>query len=106
MPRQVRRRYVAVKVDSEQNIDERDVIAAVYDSLLDLFGEYGASIAELVFIDYDPKTNYAILRCNHKALEMVKASIVAVKEMGGKKTATQIINVSGTIKALRKRLTT
>lgn len=96
---------MAVKIDSEQNIERRDLFNAVFTSLLRLFGEYGASLAELTLIDFDSKSNYAIFRCTHKALEMVKASVVAVREINRKNVAAQIVYVSGTLKALRKRLT-
>lgn len=100
----MRRRYIAVEVNCEQNIDWRDILDAVYNSLLRLFGEYGASLAELALIDYDPKVNHAIFRCTRKALDMVKASIVAVREIYRNEAAIQILHVSGTLKALKKRL--
>lgn len=102
----MRHRYIAVKVDIEQNVDRRDLISAVSASLLKLFGEYGSSLAELSLVDLDPEGKYAIFRCTHRTLEIVKASIVALGEINGKKAATQVINVSGTLKALRKRLLT
>jgi len=100
----LRRRYIAVKIDVKQNIEGKELINAVSNSLLSLFGEYGASLAELTLIEHDPDANYAIFRCNHKALEMAKASIIAVREINRKKAATQIIYVSGTIKALKKKV--
>ena len=104
MRRLLRRRYIGAKVDSESEVDGKRLADAVYDSILRLFGEYGASFAELALIDYYPDRKCAVFKCTHKALDMVKASIVAVKEVDGKKAATQIIYVSGTLKALRKRL--
>lgn len=105
MSQRLRRRYIAVKVNTEQHLDRKDVFHAVFNSLLKLFGEYGASLAELVLIDYDEKNSVAIFRCVHKALEMVKASIIAVTAINGNNAAIQILCVSGTIKALRKKLT-
>lgn len=101
----MRHRYVSVKIDSEQDIDRWDLLNAVSNSLLMLFGEYGASLSELALIDYDPKSNHGIFRCAHKALEMVKASVAAVTETNRKKAALQIVYVSGTLKALRKKST-
>lgn len=102
----MRRRYIAVKIDIEGNVERTDLINAVSSSLLRLFGEYGASLAELTLIDFDPQVNCATFRCSHKTLEMVKSSIIALGEIKGKKAATQIVYVSGTLKALRKRLVT
>ena len=105
MPRLLRRRYIGVKVDSEWELYRKSLADAVYDSLLRLFGEFGASLAGLALIDYHPETKCAVFKCTHKALDMVKASIIAVKDVDGKNVAIQIVYVSGTLKALRKRLT-
>lgn len=78
---------------------------AVSVSLLKLFGEYGASQAELAFIEYNPELRCLILRCSHKALDMVKASIAVVTNIRGEKAALHILYVSGTLRALRKRIT-
>lgn len=103
MPKLLRRRYIGVKADSEWEVDRKSLADAVHNSLLRLFGECGASSAGLALIDYYPDRKCAVFKCAHKALDMVKVSIVAVKEMNGKKVATQIVYVSGTLKALRKR---
>lgn len=95
-----------MKIDIEGNVERTDLINAVSSSLLKLFGEFGASLAELTLVDFDPQVNCATFRCSHKTLEMVKSSIIALGEIKGKKAATQIVYVSGTLKALRKRLVT
>jgi len=100
----VRRRYIAVEIDSDRMFDERDVRNAVLDSALRLFGEYGASRSELALIEYDQEGKQAILRCTHKALDLVKASIVAMTEISGEKATVHIILVSGTLKSLRRKI--
>ena len=105
MPRRlVRRRYIGVKVESQGTFEGRSLAAALSGSLVKLFGEYGASLADFRLVDYQPESNCAILRCSHKVLDMVRASIVALKDVDGEKTALRIVCVSGTLKALRKRL--
>lgn len=100
----MRRRYTAVKIDSERTFDERDFYDAVWTSILRLFGEYGASQTELTLIEYDQETNQAILRCSHKALDLVKASIVAVTEIENESATLHIVLVSGTLKSLRSKI--
>jgi RNase P/RNase MRP subunit POP5 len=100
----VRRRYIAVKIDSDRTFSERDVYHAVWNSILRLFGEYGASHTELTLIEYDPKRNQAVLRCSHKALDLVKASIVALTEIDDEEAAAHIMLVSGTLKSLRRKI--
>jgi RNase P/RNase MRP subunit POP5 len=99
-----RRRYIAVKIDGGETFDERDIHYAVWTSILRLFGEYGASQTELTLMEFDMKRKQVILRCSHKALDLVKASIVAVTEIANEKVATHILSVSGTLKSLRRRI--
>ena len=104
MPRLVRRRYIGVRVESQRELEGRGLAAALSGSLVRLFGEYGASLADLRLVDYQPESRCAIFRCNHRAVEMVRASIAALRDVDGEKTALRVVYVSGTLKALRKRL--
>ncbi len=88
---------------SEQLLNEKDVIHAIWSAILKLFGEHGASQVNLALIEHDPQKSYAVVRCLHKALEMVKASIASITEINGKPAAIHIVGVSGTLKALRKK---
>lgn len=88
---------------SEQPLNEKDVIHAIWSAILKLFGEHGASQVNLTLIEHDPQKSYAVVRCLHKALEMVKASIASITEINGKPAAVHIVGVSGTLKALRKK---
>ena len=76
----------------------------VWDAIIQLFGEHGASQTDLALIKYNPERNCAIVRCSHKALELVKASIASITEINGKPAAIHIQRVSGTLKALRKKV--
>ena len=100
----MRRRYIAVRIDSDRTSEERDIYDAVWTSILRLFGEYGASQTELTLVDYDQETKQAILRCSHKALSLVEASIVAVTEMDNEKATIHIVLVSGTLRSLRRKI--
>jgi len=101
--RRVRRRYLALKIMGEQFIEKEDLIRALWDAVLQLFGEYGASCVNLSLIGYEAEGNYAILRCSHGALDMVRASIASMTEIKGKPVAIHVLGVSGTLKSLRKK---
>ena len=47
----MRRRYLALKIECTQKIDEEDLKTAVWNAVSRLFGEYGASRAGLVLIE-------------------------------------------------------
>jgi ribonuclease P/MRP protein subunit POP5 len=103
VPKLVRRRYLALRVVSEQRVTERAVMDAVWNAVLELFGEYGASQTNVSLIEYEPQRNYAVVRCSHTALERVRASVASVTEIDGKPAVIHVIGVSGTLKALRKK---
>jgi ribonuclease P/MRP protein subunit POP5 len=88
---------------SEQLLNEKDVIDAIWSAILKLFGEYGASQVNLALIEYNPQKSHAVVRCLHKALEIVKASIASITEINGKPVAVHIVGISGTLKTLRKK---
>jgi len=100
----VRRRYIAVKIDSDQAPKKEDVYGTIWNSLLRLFGEYGASQTDLRLIEYDSENRQAVLRCFHDALPLVKAAIPCVTRIGGRTASIHIQLVSGTIKSLKRKL--
>ena len=106
MSKRVRRRYLALRVVSEQHLDERDVMDAVWKAVFELFGEYGASRTNVSLMEYDPQRNYAVVRCSHTALERVRASIASITDIDGKPAVIRVIGVSGTLRALRKKALT
>ena len=103
MARRERRRYLALKVKSEEPLNGRTVVDAVEASVQRLFGEYGASQANLKLIEYVPQNNQLVIRCSHKTLEKVRAAVTSTIEINGKIATIHVIGVSGTIKALSKK---
>jgi len=100
----VRWRYLALRVLSPQPVPRGDLTDAVWDAVLRLFGEHGASRANLGLVEHDPDGNRAVLRCPHTALDMVRASLASITEIRGKPVAIHVVGVSGTLKSLRERL--
>ncbi len=99
----MRRRYLALQIVSEEPVPRRDLTDAVWDSVLRLFGEHGASQADLNLIEHNPERNRAVLRCPHNALNMVRASLASVTKINEKPAAIHVVAVSGTLKSLRER---
>lgn len=99
-----RRRYLLLKVDCEEPPNEKDFLSALRSSVIRLFGEYGASQTEIFLIEYDPEMRYAIVRCSHKSLPIVRASIAAVTRIADKNASLHVLLVSGTLRALRRRM--
>jgi len=100
-----RRRYLWIAVRGDTSFAYNDVAEAIQRSLLNLFGVEGLSLAEPKLIDFDEGVQSGILRCNHLRLENVRASLAHVTSIEGSTAAIHVINVSGTIKALKKKTT-
>jgi ribonuclease P/MRP protein subunit POP5 len=94
---------LALKVVYEQPPDEDAVFDAVYASVQRVFGEYGASQADIKPIKYLPEKSQYIIRCSHLMLERVRAAIASIVEIKGIKAAIHVVGVSGTLKALFKK---
>lgn len=104
MLERIRRRYLLLKLDCEKPFSKKDFLSALRSSIIRLFGEYGASQTEIFLIEYNSETKYAIIRCSHKSLTMLRASIASITKIAGKPVVIHVLLVSGTLKALRKRM--
>jgi RNase P/RNase MRP subunit POP5 len=99
-----KRRYLALQLDVDCVPSDRDFLDAVWASMTKLYGEVGASLAGLALISYDCEGKMAVLRANLVAADNVRAAIAAMTTLGGKAAAVHVLAVSGTIRALHKRL--
>jgi RNase P/RNase MRP subunit POP5 len=100
----IRRRYLALEIDSDGLLDSREFMDAVWGAVLKLYGEYGASRAGLVLIDYDMEKRFAVIRTMHTTVDMVRTALASMTKIGNKPVAVHVLTVSGTIKALYKKV--
>ena len=103
MIKREKRRYLALEVVSEQPLNEQTLLDAVQASVHRLFGEYGASKANVKLIKIVPEKRQLVIRCSHMMLERVRAAIASTIELDGKTVAIHVVGVSGTLKALSKK---
>jgi len=100
----VRRRYIAVQLETALKVTQREFMESVWSAVTKFFGEYGASQTELALIDYDMEKAFAILRTRHTAVSMVRVALASITKIGDKPAAVHVLVVSGTLKALRKKV--
>jgi len=101
----VRKRYLALKVECEEAVDQRAVSDAVWNTVLRLFGEVGVSQAGLYLVRFDKERSYVVLRCSHKALPMVRAAVASMTKIDNQPAAIHVLRVSGSLKTLSKKVT-
>ncbi|MBS7632185.1 Rpp14/Pop5 family protein [Candidatus Bathyarchaeota archaeon] len=104
MLKKVKRRYLALSIDSQESFSSDEFINVVWLAVQKLFGEYGASQTGLRLIDYDAGSRFAVIRVSHAAVEQVRAALAAVTEIRRKPAAIHVTTISGTLKALYRRI--
>ena len=98
--KRVKRRYLALQVDSEGAPSQRELMDAVWGSVAKLYGEVGASLTGLVLVDFDVERRLAVVRVSLAAVGLVRASLASIVSVGGRDAAVHVVAVSGTLKAL------
>jgi RNase P/RNase MRP subunit POP5 len=100
----VKRRYLALKIDSTGSPSTEELINTVWTAITRLYGEYGASRAGFVLIQHDVDRKLSIVRVNNAAVDAVRTAIASITQMGDKPAAMHVLAVSGTMKALGNSL--
>ncbi|MBS7643394.1 ribonuclease P [Candidatus Bathyarchaeota archaeon] len=101
-----RPRYLAFRVIAEKPVSQLEVFNAILRAVLSLHGEYGLASANIHLIDFDSEKNSGIIKCNHKAVPLLRSSIVTITQIAGKPAIVSATRVSGTVKRLRQKLST
>ncbi|MEM3704294.1 MAG: Rpp14/Pop5 family protein [Candidatus Bathyarchaeia archaeon] len=104
MKARIRRRYLALKIDSEEKISQKELMDAIWEAVLRLYGEYGASKTSLTLIEYDAEENLAIIRAAHTEIENIRAAVATITEVAAKPAAVHILTGSGILKKLRRKM--
>ena len=99
----IRRRYLAFKVEGE-TVKRRDLEEAIKGSVERLYGLNGLWKLEPTLIEFDEHQRIGIVRCNHRWLPWMRAALTAITEVEGSQVALYVLGVSGTLKALRRKL--
>jgi len=77
----------------------KEFMDAIWSAVSKLYGEYGASL-----ISYDMEKRLAVIRVAHTAVGMVRTALASITEIGDKPAAIHVIRVSGTLKALYRKM--
>lgn len=99
-----KKRYVAFEIVSESQHDSKSVKNAIWDAILDLFGEYGGSIINAHIIEEKYEKNKGIIKCSHTSIDWLIASLCIVRNVGGKPATIRSVGVSSTIEKAKSFL--
>ncbi|MBI2508052.1 hypothetical protein HYV89_03810 [Candidatus Woesearchaeota archaeon] len=92
-----RKRYIAFEIDSEHAFDKSNVIKAVDTSCRNFLGEYGYGKAGVMLVDNAVSSNgkRGVVRVNSKYADLVKVSLMMIKEINNNKVALRNVKTSG-----------
>ncbi|MHA1238715.1 MAG: Rpp14/Pop5 family protein [Candidatus Odinarchaeia archaeon] len=98
-----RRRYLAFKIWGAPSLTKESLIKSVWSSLINLFGDYGASKVSFWVINFDPEKRTGLFQCTNKSVNHLKAAIAMITSINGEPLIIQSLGVSGTIKAATRK---
>jgi RNase P/RNase MRP subunit POP5 len=99
-----KRRYLKLKIECNKPHDETAVMDAIHVSVKRLFGEQGASKANIRLIKGLSEKECLVIRCSHFMLQQVRAAVASTVKINGTESAIHVLAVSGTLKALSKKI--
>jgi RNase P/RNase MRP subunit POP5 len=98
--RRVKRRYLALQLESAGVPSEREFMDAIWGSVTRLYGEVGASLTGLSLINFDAERGVYVVKCLLASLPQVRSSVTSVTVVAGAAASVHVLAVSGTLKAL------
>lgn len=107
-----RRRYLLFEVLGERELDKRELMKEIWNSMYSLYGDVGASESKLWLISYRENESHnegeatcgmGVLRCAHDKVEEVRASLACIHSVNGARVGIRVIRTSGSIKGASKR---
>jgi RNase P/RNase MRP subunit POP5 len=102
--KRTKRRYLALQLEVEDVPSEREIMDAFWVSITKLYGEVGASLTGLALMNFDAERKIVVIRTSLESLLLVRASLAAIVNFGGKNVSVHVLAVSGTLKALYENI--
>jgi RNase P/RNase MRP subunit POP5 len=93
-----------LEIDSDERFESKEIMDAVWSAVIRVYGEHGASQTWLGLIRYDAERGLAIVRVANAASDMVRAALATITEIRDKPASIHVVAISGTIKALSRRI--
>ena len=92
------RRYVSIRAVCEHKLTQEQLHAALYDSVLRYFGEFGYSRIDPKIMRFDADSSTGVISCERKAAPDLESILSLMTEYSGGRLTVLVLGVSGTIK--------
>lgn len=100
--RSYRKRHVLFRLHSDGKVTDREIAAAIRESVMSLFGELVVADSRLYIHSFDEATGTGILQVNGAFLEEVLAAAALIESIGPSRVSFNPQRTSGTIRSLLK----
>ncbi|HID91083.1 TPA: hypothetical protein EYP44_03885 [Candidatus Bathyarchaeota archaeon] len=98
-----RKRYLLIDVISDTPVPKHEFAKVIFDNLLRIYGEYGASRANLRLLGYGEEERMAIVCCSHDAVHMIRVVAASIDRIANQPVIARVLHVSGTLKSLKRK---
>lgn len=92
-----KKRYIAFEIDGECGFAKDDIIKAVDTSCKSFMGEYGYGKANVMVVDDAVNGKKGVVRANSKYVDLVKTSLMMIKEINNNKVIFKNVKTSGSL---------
>ncbi|MBU0762750.1 MAG: hypothetical protein KKD39_06960 [Candidatus Altiarchaeota archaeon] len=99
-----RNRYLTFEILCDKAVDRKTLVDAVWSVMLRLYGEVGTSKTSLWVMDWDETAKKGIVKVNRASIDLLRSSLVLLKEIKGGKVAVNVYRVSSTLKKARETM--
>ena len=100
-----KKRYLKIKIFSTEKISYSDLESLIWNTFLEIYGEEGVSKLSLWIIKnlWREDEQTVVLRCSNKGVSKVIFGLGLMQRLGDARINVKILNVSGSIKKLKKQ---
>jgi len=100
--RPLKKRYIGFKLASDRVHSRREVITLILTELHAKRSDH-EKMMRVRLLDYDVEKGVGMLLCDHKSVEKIRGVFNNIQGKSQGKMTIQMIGVSGTIKALKRK---
>lgn len=96
-----KKRYIAFEINSTNKIHRQELVNALFDSIISLFGDVGASSINPALMTFDGK--FGIIRCLREKTMETRAGLACINNIHGMGISILVLGISGTIKGATEK---
>ena len=95
----LRHRYLAVRIFTQDKLPtETSFRNAIWERLLELYGELGVSRIGFWIITYHSGSQSVIIRCQHDQIRPLRAALATIRGVESCSLLLHVVGISGTIR--------